>query len=245
VLFYRRKPKPPSSTIFTPLLKLYKTQHAAKTDHGPNVGRGSSPEKQVPFLLSGPKSRFGLGIALHFIVIPDHPAIDSERLWDQARDEIRTALTLDGLPDVEADVFAWRLIDPLNPPVEVKVEYEPADHVFLENFRRVITYQLLRGQAYDGTVASLKSIYRELADTFVSLKTERKPSYHEAIDMLGGITLKNVPITIRQEDVEKKTILDLQGKLREAATYFAMFTEAKYLKRAAPQDPAVIQALYR
>jgi len=245
VLFYRRKPKPPSSTIFTPLLKLYKTQSAAKAHHDPNEGQDSAPEKQVPFLLSGPKSRFGLGIALHFIVIPDHPAIDSERVWDQARDEIRSALIRDGLPDVEADVFAWRLIDPLNPPVEVKVEYEPADHVFLENFRRVITYQLLRGQAYDGTVASLKSIYRELADTFVSLKTERKPSYHEAIDMLGGITLKNVPITIRQEDVEKKTILDLQGKLREAATYFAMFTEAKYLKRAAPQDPAVIQALYR
>lgn len=245
MLFYRRKPKPPSSTIFTPLLKLFKTEYAPKTGQRLTAAQGAPSGRQAPFLLSGPKSRFGLGIALHFIVIPDHPAIDAERLWSQAREEMRAALISDGVPDLEADVFALRLIDPLNPPVEVKVEYDHADQVFLQGFQRVITYQLLRGQAYDGTVASLKSIYRELAETFVSLRTERKPSSQEAADMLRGIIVRNVPITIRQEDVEKKSILDLRGKLSEVATFFTMFTESKYLKRTTPQDLAVIQRLYR
>jgi hypothetical protein len=245
MLFYRRKPKPPSSTVFTPLLKLFKTENAPKAEHDTRPSRGFVSETQAPFLLSGPKSRFGLGIALHFIVIPDHPAIDSESVWKQARGEIRTALVRDGLPEAEADVFAWRLIDPLNPPVEVTVEYDPADRIALTDFRCVMTYQLLRGRAYDGTLDSLKRIYSELADSTVSLQAGQEPSSPEAAGMLRGITIRNVPITIRQEDIEKRTILDLQGKLREASTYFAMFTKSKYLKRLTPQDPSVIQTLYR
>jgi hypothetical protein len=147
VLFYRRKPKPPSSTIFTPLLKLFKTEYLSKPPHGTRPADGVSSEEQIPFLLSGPKSQYGLGIALHFIVVPDHPSIDPECVWEQARGQIRASLIREGLPQVEADVFALRLIDPLHPPVEVMVEYDPTDKVVLESFRRIITYQLLRGQA--------------------------------------------------------------------------------------------------
>lgn len=244
MLFYRRKPKPPSSTIFAPLLKLYKSEELPRTPGGTKAARTVGPGTQIPFLLSGPKSRFGLGIALHFIVIPNHPAINSERVWEQARGEIRNSLAREGLPEVEAEVYALRLIDPLNPPVEVTVEYDPADQVVLESFRRVITYQLLQGQAYDGTLASLKRIYRELADTFISVQARQKPSNQEAAEMLRGIAIKNVPTTIRQEDLAKRTILDLQDKLLEIARYFTMFTESKYLKRATPQDAAIIQTLY-
>jgi hypothetical protein len=248
VLFYRRKPKPPSSTIFTPLLKLFKTQYLSKPSKPRSDTKpadGPRVEEQIPFLLSGPKSRYGLGIALHFIVIPEHPTIDPECVWEQARGQIRNSLIRGGLPESEADVFALRLIDPLHPPVGVTVDYDPADQVVLKDFRRLVTYQLLRGQAYDGSLASLRSIYHELADTFVSLQANQTPSNREAADVLGGIAIKNVQITIRQVDVEKKTILDLRDKLVEISRYFVMFTQAKYLKRVTPQDRAVVQTLYR
>jgi hypothetical protein len=245
VLFYRRKPKPPSSTIFTPLLKLFRTEYLPKSRSDHKRADDQGVAEQRPFLLSGPKSQYGLGIALHFIVIPDDPMIDSECVWEHARREIRSSLIREGLPESEAEVFALRLIDPLHPPAEVAVDYDPADRAALEDFRRLVTYQLLRGQSYDGKLNSLKSIYHELADTFVSLQANQTPSNQEAARMLQGITVKNVPITIRQVEVEKKTILDLRGKLLEMTRYFAMFTQAKYVNRVTPQDLAVVEGLYR
>ncbi|MFX1561848.1 MAG: hypothetical protein ACFFDP_00885 [Promethearchaeota archaeon] len=241
--FYRRKPKPPSSTFFTPLLKLFKTEYSTAWT------RPSRPapveDSGSPILLSGPKSRYGLGIGLHFIAIPKHPRIDANCVWKYARKEMYDALIQEGVSQAEADMFTRRFIDLLQPPVEIVVEIEPEDKKAIEDFRRLINYQLLLGQNYDGTTPSISQIYGELIETFTSVQAKEKPGNPDAATELDGIILRNVSITIRQEDIEKKTILDIEGKLKEAIIFFKMFTESRYLKRATPQEPLIIQQLYK
>lgn len=241
--FYRRKPKPPSSTFFTPLLKLFKTEYSTTWSRSPSLT--PVEDSGSPILLSGPKSRYGLGIGLHFIAIPQHPKIDADCVWKYARQEMRDALIREEVTEAEANMFTRRLIDLLHPPIEIIVEIEPEDQKILEDFRRLINYQLLLGQTYDGSLSSISKIYGELVETFTSIQAKQQPSNPDAAAELRGITLHNIPITIRQEDIEKKTILDIKGKLEEAIIFFTMFTKSRYLKRATSQKPLIIQQLYK
>jgi hypothetical protein len=158
---------------------------------------------------------------------------------------MKTALMREGLEEKEAEVFGWRLIDPLDPPVEVVVDYEPENEPALRDFQRLITYQLLRGQDYNGTLDSVKSIYRELAETFATcLAGKPVKSPPDAVALLKGVKLQNIPIILRQEDIEKHGVLDIQGKTREVTRFLTMFTENKYLKRVTPHSQESIQKLY-
>ncbi len=245
LLFYRRKPKLPTSTMYIPVLKLYQTTHTVYRNPDSTTPSRISTDDQVPILLSGPKSRYGLGIGLHFIVMPDHKMINVGHIWKLARSEMKTALMQEGLEEPEAEVFGWRLIDPLDPPVEVTVEYDSDNKPALTDFQRLVTYQLLRGQDYDGTLSSIKSIYTELAETFATClagKTVRSPP--DAAALLEGIKLQNIPIILRQLDIEKHGVLDIEGKTRELTRFLTMFTENKYLKRVTPHKPKHIQTLF-
>jgi len=241
--FYRRKPKPPSSTFFTPLLKLFKTEYSTTWTKSPRPV--PVEDSGSPILLSGPKSRYGLGIGLHFIAIPQHPRIDTNCVWKYARKEMYDALIQEGVTQAEAEMFTRRFIDLLQPPIEILVEIKPEDKKVIEDFRRLINYQLLLGQTYDGTSPSISRIYGELIETFTSIQAKGKPAKQDAAAELDDIILRNVTITIRQEDIEKKTILDIEGKLKEAIIFFKMFTNSRYLKRATPQEPLIIQQLYK
>ena len=245
LLFYRRKPKLPTSTMYIPVLKLFQ---ATKTGHRNPTGSVSPKtlvDDKVPILLSGPKSRYGLGIGLHFIIMPEHKAINVKQVWKLSRNEMKIALMQEGLEEKEAEVFGWRLIDPLDPPVEVLVEYDSENEPALRDFQRLITYQLLRGQDYNGTLTSVKSIYRELAETFATcLAGKPVKSPPVAADLLKGVKLQNIPIILRQEDIEKHGVLDIQEKTRELTRFLTMFTENKYLKRVTPLKPEKIQRLY-
>lgn len=244
--FYRRKPKPPTSTIFVPLIKLFKTTYRKQPP--------SDDEKPIiiletdtgsPILLSGPKSRYGLGISLHFIILPEDKSINTEVLWKFARREMREALIIEGLTKGEADMYALRLIDPITPPPEVVIEYAEEDFPILEDLRRVVTYQLLQGSKYDGTHEAMVQIYSDLAEIFQNLSAKRAPSSPEAAEALDGIMIRNIEVTIRQEDIEKKSIMDIEGKFQEIAKFFDMFSQKKYTKRMMPQDLQYIQRLYR
>ncbi len=245
LLFYRRKPKLPTSTVYIPILKLFQT-----TNTGYKNPDGSTPTRiitddSVPILLSGPKSRYGLGIGLHFIIMPEHETINVGQVWKFARNEMKNALMREGLEENEAEVFGWRLIDPLDPPVEVTVEYDSDHKPVIRDFQRLITYQLLRGQDFNGTLPSLKKIYRELAETFATVlagKPVKSPP--EAAELLKGVNLQNIPIILRQEDIEKHGVLDVEGKTRELTRFLIMFTEDKYLKRVNPQKPEYIHKLF-
>jgi hypothetical protein len=241
--FYRRKPKPPSSTFFTPLLKLFKTEHSTSWSRSSQ----STPVKDIgsPILLSGPKSRYGLGIGLHFIAIPEHPRIDANCVWKFARQEMHNSLIQEEVSEAEAKMFTGRLIDLLQPPIEIIVEIEPENQKILEDFRRLINYQLLTGQDYDGTPSSISKIYGELKETFTRIQAKQQPSNPDAAKELESITLRNIPIIIRQEDIEKSTILDIKGKLEESIRFFTLLTKSRYLKRATPQEPLIIQQLYK
>ncbi len=243
IFFYRRKPKPPSSTFFTPLLKLFQTEYSttgSRSRHPTPVEDSGSP-----ILLSGPKSQYGLGIGLHFIAIPQHPNIESNCVWKYARVEMRDALIREGVSETEAKMFVGRLIDLLHPPIEITVEIEPENQRVLEDFRQLINYHLLLGKNFDGSKTSIAKIYGELVEIFTSIKAKRPPSNPDAAAELHDITLHNIPIIIHQEDIEKNTILDIEGKLQEAIRFFSMFTKSRYLKRATPQDPLIIQQLYK
>ncbi len=246
LLFYRRKPKLPTSTMYIPVLKLFQTSHKEhKSSPSDSSSTYHSTEDRTPILLSGPKSRYGLGIGLHFIVMPEHEAINTKLVWKIARQEMKNALMREELEEAEAEVFGWRLVDPLNPPVEVTVEYDSDNKPALTDFQRLVTYQLLRGQGYDGTLSSLKSIYTELAETFATVlagKAVKSPP--DAATILEGIKLQNIPIILRQEDIEKHGVLDVEGKTREITRFFIMFTQHKYLKRVTPLEPQHIQKLY-
>jgi len=242
--FYRRKPKPPSSTIFVPLLKLFKTTHHRDMREESQHNNHIPVDIGSPFFLSGPKSKFGLGISLHFILIPQAKHIQTKTVWRYAREEMRNALILEGLEETEAEMYALRLIDPLIPPPEIRVEFPNDDESILENFQQLITYQLLQGQKYTAAQASIKTIYSDLADTFISLANKQSPRNDEAAELFNEITFRNIEATIYQEDIEKKTIIDLIGKLKELAKFFEMFSQDKYLKRSTPQEPKIIQRLY-
>lgn len=243
IFFYRRKPKPPSSTFFTPLLKLFRTEYSTAWSRSPHPT--PVEDSGSPILLSGPKSRYGLGIGLHFIAIPQHQNIDANCVWKYARQEMRDALIREGVTEAEANMFVGRLIDLLQPPIEIIVEIEPENQRVLEDFRHLLNYQLLLGQTYDGSRSSIGKIYGELVETFTSIKAKQQPSNPDAAAELHDIALYNIPIIIRQEDIEKNTILDIEGKLQEAIKFFSMFTKSRYLKRSIPQDPLIIQQLYK
>lgn len=246
LLFYRRKPKLPTSTMYIPVLKLFQTTHKEHKDSPQDLSSVySKTEDRMPILLSGPKSKYGLGIGLHFIVMPNHEAISTKQVWKFARQEMKNALIREGLEETEAEVFGWRLINPLNPPVEVTVEYDKDDKPALTHFQRLITYQLLRGQEYDGTLNSLQRIYKELAETFATLlagKPVKSPP--KAAGLLEGVKLQNIPIILRQEDIEKHGVLDIESKTREITRFLIMFTQRKYLKRVTPLEPKHVQSLF-
>ena len=98
--FYRRKPKLPTSTIFVPLLKLFKTTHHRDLREDPQPKNNIPFDTGSPFLLSGPKSQYGLGISLHFILIPLAKQIQNKIIWGFAREEMRNALVLEGLEEL-------------------------------------------------------------------------------------------------------------------------------------------------
>ena len=242
--FYRRKPKPPSSTIFVPVLKLFKTTHHRDLRDDPSPDDNLPLDTGSPFLLSGPKSQYGLGISLHFILIPQAKQIRSKTIWGFAREEMRNALVLEGLDETEAEMYALRLIDPLGPPAEIRVEFPEEDRRILENFQHLITYHLLQGQQYTETHESIKQIYGDLADTFISIANNQAPRNQEAASLFDSIEFRNIEAAIYQEDIEKKTIIDLMGKLKEIAKFFEMFIQERYLKRSIPQSFKIIQQLY-
>ncbi len=242
--FYRRKPKPPTSTIFVPLLKLFKTTHHRDLREDPPTEDDIPLDTGSPFLLSGPKSQYGLGISLHFILIPQAKHIRTKTIWRFAREEMRNALLLEGLEENEAEMYALRLIDPLNPPAEIRVEFPDDDQSILQHFQHLITHQLLQGQQYTETHESINQIYADLADTFISLANNQPPRNEAAADIFEEVTFRNIEAAIYQEDIEKKTIIDIMGKLKELAKFFEMFIQDKYLKRSTPQNPKIIQRLY-
>ncbi len=242
--FYRRKPKPPSSTIFVPLLKLFKTTHHRDLREETEISQTIPLDTGSPFLLSGPKSQYGLGISLHFILIPQAQQINYKIIWRFAREEMRNALILEGLDQSEAEMYALRLIDPLVPPPEIRVEFPQDDRFILENFQLLITYQLLRGKQYSATLESIRTIYKDLADTFISLTNNQPPANEEAAALFEDVTFRNIEAAIYQEDIEKKTIIDLIGKLKEITKFFELFAQDRYLKRSTPQAPKIIQCLY-
>ncbi len=245
LFFYRRKPKLPTSTMYIPILKLFQTTHTRHKNPDDSVPPRIITDDRVPILLSGPKSRYGLGIGLHFIVMPEHQEINVGHIWKLVRNEMKTALMLEGLEEQEAEVFGWRLIDPLNPPVEVTVEYDSDIEPALLDFQRLITYQLLRGKDYNGEQSSLESIYKELAETFATVLAGKPvTSPPEAATLLEGIKLQNIPIILRQEDIEKHGVLDVESKTREITRFLTMFTERKYLKRVIPNEAQDVQKLY-
>jgi hypothetical protein len=231
--------------MYVPVLKLFQTTHTGHRNPDGSAPPRTITDDRVPIILSGPKSRYGLGIGLHFIIMPEHETINVEHIWKLVRSEMRTALMREGLEQQEAEVFGWRLINPLNPPVEVTVEYESENEPALLDFRRLVTYQLLRGQDYDGELSSLKSIYKELAETFTTVlagKPVKSPP--EAARLLEGVKLQNLPIILRQEDIEKHGVLDIESKTREITRFLIMFTEKKYLKRVIPHEVKNVQKLY-
>ena len=243
--FYRRKRKPPSSTLFVPLLKLFKTTVPRKPSERADPAVAAFPvDSGSPFILSGPKSQYGLGISLHFIIIPDSKSINTELVWHYARKEMRTALMYEGIAEAEADMYALRLIDPITLPVEIVVEYPEEKQYILENIQRGITFQLLQGKQYLGTLESIQKIYSSLADTFISLATRKTPKSAEAAAYFKDATFENLEVIIKQADIEKRTIVDVVGKLREMAKFFGMFSQKKYLNRSTPQDLKVIQQLF-
>lgn len=244
-LFYRRKPKLPPSTLFVPVLKLFKTTHRKpRSDHEKAVTQKIPLDTGSPILLSGPKSKYGLGISLHFIIIPSGKKINTKLVWHNTRQEMRNALILEGLAENEADMYAFRLIDPITAPPEVRVEYSDKDGVILENLQDLITYQLLQGQYYTGSLESLSRIYTELADTFYSVSANQPPKSEEAAERFQDVDFRNIEATILQEDIEKKVILDIRGKLEELTEFFGLFSQQKYLKRVTPQETRIIKALY-
>jgi hypothetical protein len=245
--FYRRKPKPPSSTIFVPLLKLFKTTHQKNRREDTEVTKEIPLDIGSPFLLSGPKSQYGLGISLHFILIPQPKQINQKIVWKFAREEMRNALILEGLDPTEAEMYTLRLIDPLVPPPEIRVELSEEDKLILENFQYLITYQLLQGQKYSATLESIRTIYKDLADTFISLANNQTPANKEAGELFDGFTFRNIEVAIYQgimPPIEKKTIIDLIGKLKEIAKFFEIFAQDRYLKRSTPQTLKIIHRLY-
>lgn len=244
-LFYRRKPKLPPSTLFVPVLKLFKTTHR-KTRAGTEEAVTPIIPLDIgsPILLSGPKSKFGLGISLHFIIIPSAKKINTELVWNFTRQEMRNALLLEGLAENEAAMYALRLIDPITTPPEVKVEYTDEDGVILKSLQDLISYQLLRGQSYTGTLESLSNIYTDLADTFYSVSANQPPRTEEAANLFQDVDFRNIEATIMQEDIEKKVIIDIEGKLEELTEFFRLFSQQKYLKRVTPQEMRFIKALY-
>jgi hypothetical protein len=197
-----------------------------------------------PLLLSGPKSKHSLGIALQFIVIPSPNPINTKLVWKYSRLEIQDALLQEGVPVVEADIFTYRLIDPLNPPLGIQVEISRDDQRVLEGLQGLVTYQLLKGQQYTGTRDSLCSIYTTLAKTVTSLLAEQPVQDQQAAQYLKNFEVHNIAVTLRQEDIIKDTPLDIEGKLRELAEFYTFFTEMKYLSRTSPQDPNIIQELF-
>ncbi|MFX0168705.1 MAG: hypothetical protein ACFE89_05015 [Candidatus Hodarchaeota archaeon] len=242
--FYRRKPKPPKSTIFVPILKLFETTHR-KDPKDPEQVRDDIPlDSGSPILLSGPKSKYGLGISLHFIIIPDSQSINTKVIWRFARQEMRNALILDGIEQREADLFAHRLIDPINLPPEITIDYSPEDYPVIEALQQLTTHQLLQGKRYTGKQSSLVEIYSDLSDTFISLATNQAPSSPEAKQLFSDTTFRNIEMSISQEDIQKQAVIDVEGKLKEIATFFDMFSKPRYLKRVKPQDPKIIQRLY-
>ena len=244
-LFYRRKRKPPSSTLFIPLLKLYKTTVPRKPRESQNSAISSLPiDTGSPFLLSGPKSQYGLGISLHFIVIPSGQHINTDLIWHYARREMRNALIASGISEVEADMYALRLIDPIRLPPEITVEYPENKRYVLEDLQHAITYQLLQGKQYTGTLESVKEIYSDLAITFSNLAADRSPESADAQEYFTNTSFENIEVIIKQEEIEKRTILDISGKLHEMAEFFKMFSQPKYLKRTTPQDLKVVHQLF-
>lgn len=246
LFFYRRKPKPPVSTLFVPLLKLFETTHRREPKEAEHLAGINIPlDSGSPLLLSGPKSRYGLGISLHFIIIPEKQQINPEVIWHFARLEMRNALLLEGLSEPEADMYTLRLIDPITVPPEVRVEYSKDDLSVLEALQQLVTHQLLQGKRYNGSMEAISTIYMDLADTFISLATNRTPSNSEAAALFEEADFRNIDISIHQEDIEKKAILDIIGKLKEIAKFFELFSQNKnYLKRVTPQKVKVIQLLY-
>jgi len=234
--FFRRKRKEPTSSVYVPLLKLFRAVHPG--------------EDRSPILLSGPKSRRSLGIGLHTIIIPNHPSIDDERVWKYARRELREALTRQGLPKEEAEVFCWRMIDPLNPPIEVEVQVAEEDLDVLEDFRRLVTYQLLQGMNYDGTMESLTRIYGELSMFFQTVARGETPPVNPespGADIVEGerIQVQNILLTMRQDDITKRSLLNLTGKIWEIAKFYTLFTQPKYLDRTTPQQLQYVKQIYR
>ena len=57
-------------------------------------------------------------------IIPENPKINTNCVWKYARGEMRDALILEGVSKKEADMFTGRLIDPLNPPIEIIIEID-------------------------------------------------------------------------------------------------------------------------
>jgi hypothetical protein len=228
-----------------PLLKLFKTTVPRKTREPEDPKIASLPvDTGSPILLSGPKSQYGLGISLHFIIIPDVQQINTDLVWHYSRKEMRNALIAAGISKVEADMYALRLIDPIHLPPEIAVEYPEDKRYVLEDLQRVVTYQLLQGRQYTGTLESVKEIYSDLAMTFRNLAAKRTPESADAQNYVANTSLENIEVIIKQAEIEKQTILDISGKLREMAEFFEMFSQQKYLKRATPQDPKVIQQLF-
>jgi hypothetical protein len=149
-----------------------------------------------------------------------------------------------GIAEIEADMYALRLIDPISLPPEIIVEYPDEKRFVLEHLQRAITYQLLEGKRYTGTLESVKKIYSNLADTFMRLAAKKPPSSLEAQIFFENTSFENIEVIIKQEDIEKQTILDIKGKLREMAEFFVMFSKQKYLKQTTPQQLKVIQQLF-
>jgi len=234
--FFRRKKREPISSVYVPLLKLFRATQ---------LGYDKSP-----ILLSGPKSRRSLGIGLHTIIIPQHPEIDTRRVWKYARWELWKALTKEGLPKEEAEVFCWRMIDPLNPPIEVDVQVAEEDLRVLEDFRRLVTYQLLQGIDYDGTMESLIRIYGELSVFFQAIAQGETPHVDmgnpgaELVEELGEIRVRNITLTMLQDDIAKTSMLNLTGKIREIAKFYNLFTQPKYLSKTTPQQPQHVKRIY-
>ena len=150
----------------------------------------------------------------------------------------------EGISESEADMYALRLIDPITLPVEIVVEYPEEKQQVLKELQRAITFQLLQGKQFSGSIESIHDIYSGLADTFLSLATKKTPKSPEAADYFKDASFENVEVIIKQVDIEKRTILDVIGKLREMAKFFDMFSQKKYLSRSTPQDLKVIQQLY-
>jgi hypothetical protein len=185
-----------------------------------------------------------LGISLHFIIIPDAQEINTNLVWHYSRKEMRNALITAGISEMEADMYALRLINPIHLPPEITVEYPEDKRYVLEDLQDAVTYQLLQGKKYTGTLESIKKIYSDLAMTFRNLAAKRPPESADARNYFANTSFENIEVIIKQAEIEKQTILDIFGKLREMAKFFEMFSQQKYLKRATPQDQKVVQQLF-